>query len=195
MMDCAQLDWKAYALGEVSPSERREWQAHAHSCGRCQEELARLEHTLAALGALREEEMPRRIAFVSDKVFEPSWWQRLWQPGPRLTFAAATMLSAAVVFHAATRPAPVAAPKAAPPVQTAGLTEEQIQQRVDDAVAKAVAAVEQRQQQRTAALLAASDKKYELDRRALLVAMDGQYMVMQKTLNQAIKDYAGLSTR
>ena len=41
----------------------------------CREELARLRLTLDALSTLREEEMPRRIAFVSDKVFEPRWWQ------------------------------------------------------------------------------------------------------------------------
>ena len=42
--------------------------------------------TLDALSTLREEEIPRRIAFVSDKVFEPRWWQKLFL---RPSFAAA----------------------------------------------------------------------------------------------------------
>jgi hypothetical protein len=38
----------------------------------CQDELAGLRVTLDAMATLREE-LPRRIAFVSDKVFEPRW--------------------------------------------------------------------------------------------------------------------------
>ena len=42
----------------------------------CREELATLRLTLDTLSTLREEEIPRRIAFVSDQIFEPRWWQR-----------------------------------------------------------------------------------------------------------------------
>ena len=69
-------DWKAYTLGEMDAVARRDAETHAASCSACQEELAGLQVTLDAMAVLREEELPRRIAFVSDKVFEPSAWQR-----------------------------------------------------------------------------------------------------------------------
>ncbi len=96
-MNCSQnIDWKAYVLGEMSESEKRSASAHAASCQECREELAGLQITLSTLATLREEEVPRRIAFVSDPVFEPKWWQRLFTP----TFASACVLAAAIVFHA-----------------------------------------------------------------------------------------------
>ncbi len=88
-------DWKAYALGELDPETRRLAESHATACEGCREELATLRLTLDSLSVLREEEIPRRIAFVSDKVFEPRWWQRLFSP----TFAAACVVAAAIVVH------------------------------------------------------------------------------------------------
>jgi len=72
---------------------------------------------------MREEEMPRRIAFVSDKVFEPRWWQMFLRP----SFAAALILAAAILVHAYARPDAAA-----------------LQARIDQSVAKAVADTEQR---------------------------------------------------
>ena len=51
--------------------------------------------TIDTLSALREEEVPRRIAFVSDKVFEPRWWDVFLKP----SFAAALVLAAAILMH------------------------------------------------------------------------------------------------
>jgi anti-sigma factor RsiW len=124
-MSCENYDWKAYALGELMASERREAEAHASSCEGCRQELASVRLTIDTLSALREEEVPRRIAFVSDKVFEPKWWQVFLRP----SFAAALVIAAAIVVHGfVTRPA----------------DEAQIQARVDQAVNKAVADAEQR---------------------------------------------------
>lgn len=91
-----QPDWKAYALGELNPAQRREAEAHASSCEVCQQEWAALGATLQALAVLREEEIPRRIAFVSDKVFEPRWWQMFLRP----SFAAAALVAGAITLHA-----------------------------------------------------------------------------------------------
>ena len=99
--NCEQCDWKAYALGELDLSARRKAEAHAAACVSCREELATLRLTLDALATLRDEEMPRRIAFVSDKVFEPKWYQRLWSP----TFAGASVLAVAILIHGFVRPA------------------------------------------------------------------------------------------
>lgn len=97
-MSCPQnIDWKAYALGELPADDKRSAGMHLNSCELCQDEFSGVQTTLAALSTLREEEVPRRIAFVSDKVFEPRWWQRLFTP----TFASACLLAGAIVFHAA----------------------------------------------------------------------------------------------
>src|SRR5260221_5345317 len=116
----SQPDWKAYALGELGASARREAESHASTCSVCREELAALRLTLDAMSTLRDEEIPRRIAFVSDKDFEPRWWQQLWNP----TFAAACVVAAAILVHA-----------------FAGRTanQELQQAQIDAAVAKAVA--------------------------------------------------------
>src|ERR1700728_3601480 len=103
-MGCEQYDWKAYAFGELAAKDRREAESHAATCEGCREELAHVRLTVDTLSALREEEVPRRIAFVSDKVFEPRWWETFLRP----TFAAACVLAAAIVMHGyITRPAAV----------------------------------------------------------------------------------------
>lgn len=117
-MNCSQnIDWKAYVLGEMSEGEKRSASAHAASCAECREELAGLQITLSTLATLREEEVPRRIAFVSDPVFEPKWWQRLFTP----TFASACVLAGAIMFHA---------------YASHGPNETEIQARIDKAVDK-----------------------------------------------------------
>jgi anti-sigma factor RsiW len=115
-------DWKAYVLRELSADAARQAEAHLAACSNCHEEVATLRLTLDTLSTLREEEMPRRIAFVSDKVFEPRWWQRVFSP----TFAAAALVAAAILVHGSLRPG---------------------QAQVDAAVIKAVSQVEARHTQ------------------------------------------------
>ena len=161
-------DWKAYALGELEPSARREAELHASACSDCQEELAGLRVTLDALATLREEEIPRRIAFVSDKVFEPRWWRRLSETFLRPSFGAGAVIAAAIVFHAYIRPAAAPAPA---PVDTAAIEarvaaqvsqriEAQMAAAVNTAVAAAVAQTKEQDDRRTAALLAATERRY-----------------------------------
>jgi anti-sigma factor RsiW len=139
-MTCSSLndrpDWKAYALGELDPESRRQAEAHAAVCLSCREELAMFRLTLDALSTLREEEIPRRIAFVSDKVFEPRWWQTFLRP----SFAAACVIAAAILVHAFVR-SPAGADSAA------------LQATVNAAVTKAVVQVEERHAKEMAAML------------------------------------------
>jgi anti-sigma factor RsiW len=93
-------DWKAYLLRELNPEASRQAEAHLAACSLCHEEVATLRLTLDTLSTLREEEIPRRIAFVSDKVFEPRWWQRVFTP----TFAAGALVAAAILIHGSLRP-------------------------------------------------------------------------------------------
>jgi len=120
-------DWKAYVLRELNPDAARQAEAHLAACSTCHEEVATLRLTLDTLSTLREEEIPRRIAFVSDKVFEPRWWQRVFSP----TFAAGAVVAVAILVHGSLRPG---------------------QAQVDAAVAKAVAQVEARHTQEIQAM-------------------------------------------
>jgi anti-sigma factor RsiW len=124
-MSCEKHDWKAYALGELAANERREAETHASTCEGCRGELAHVRLTVDTLSALREEEVPRRIAFVSDKVFEPRWWDVFLKP----SFAAALVLAAAIVMHGYLMKPPA-------------VDEAAIQAQVNQAVTKAVANVE-----------------------------------------------------
>src|SRR5439155_22953110 len=112
---CSPFELKDYFLKELPDSQQREVEAHVKSCQVCREELDRLRLTEAALFSLRDEEIPQRIAFVSDKIFEPSpwrrWWTAFWGSGARLAFASAAMLSVALVVFAL-KPAPAPAPRA-----------------------------------------------------------------------------------
>jgi hypothetical protein len=78
--------------------------------------------------------MPRRIAFVSDKVFEPRWWQRVFSPN----FAAACVIAGAILVHAFARP---------------GISDAQIKAQIDVAVTKAVA-------EQTEAIVARDNERY-----------------------------------
>ncbi len=118
----AKPDWKAYLLGELNPEVSRQAETHLAACSICHEEVATLRVTLDTLSTLREEEVPRRIAFVSDKVFEPRWWQRVFSP----TFAAGALVAAAILIHGSMRPG---------------------QAQVDAAVNKAISQVEARHTQ------------------------------------------------
>jgi anti-sigma factor RsiW len=151
-MSCSPFDLKDYFLGELQPEDRAAVEKHVADCPRCREELQSLDLTRAALLSLPEEEPPRRIAFVSDKVFEPSWWHKLWHSGPQLGFAAAAMLSLALVVHAfvpgavhPTPAAPVAATEAVTPAGVEAMIEAEVARRVDVAVRKAVQASEYEQ--------------------------------------------------
>jgi len=104
-MSCPSYDWKSYALKELDPDASRQAETHLMNCPECREELATVRQTLDNLSLLREEEVPRRIAFVSDKVFEPRWWQRAFnQTMFTPTFAAGALVAAAILVHGAVRP-------------------------------------------------------------------------------------------
>jgi anti-sigma factor RsiW len=98
-MSCSQFDLKSYFLGEPDAAGRGAVEEHLKNCLSCREELDRLRLTGAALASLPDEEMPHRIAFVSDKIFEPRGWARFWGSAPRLGFASAAMLSVAIIIH------------------------------------------------------------------------------------------------
>ena len=170
-MNCSPFDLRDYFLKELPDSDERQVEAHVRNCQPCLEELDRLRLTEAALFALREEEIPRRIGFVSDKVFEPSrWWAALWGSTARLAFASAAMLSIAIMFAALRPVGQIALVPGAPQAQVvkAAISDTEIQTRIDTAVAKAVAQVDARQTEKTKQLMA----DLEGSRQRLLLAAD-----------------------
>jgi anti-sigma factor RsiW len=150
-MSCSPFDLRDYVLKELSDPERKQVEVHIKGCQGCREEWERLRLTEAALFSLRDEEIPQRIAFVSDKIFEPSPWRRawvgFWGSAARLGFASAAMLSVALVVFAV-RPAghiPVASSGSA---QVVSASTDQIQQQISAAAERALVASEARQQQK-----------------------------------------------
>lgn len=174
-MACSPSDLKDFILGELAGAERVRLQEHVAGCAACRAEIDRLRLTHAALASLRGEEIPRRIAFVSDKVFEPGWWGKLWRSGPQLGFVAAAMLTLAILAHAWIRPA-------SPPV-VAGGSETDVVRRVEASVEKALRESDARHTARTAELLDATRKQFDFERRADMVAVEENFTLLRKQLN------------
>lgn len=203
-MTCSSVDLKAYVLGELPESEKGVVAGHVRECASCGEEVERLSLTHLALTSLRDEEVPRRIAFVSDKVFEPRWWQRVWHSGPAMGFASAAVLACAILAHGFVRPAPVVMPSGV--VDTAAV-ERRVTAEVDarvntrvnaiagEAVAKAVADTETRQDRKTADLLADVQKKYDMQRKADMLAVEANFEVFRKEEARMYMASSGLEVR
>jgi anti-sigma factor RsiW len=166
-MTCSAVDLKAYFLGELAQPEKASVDDHVRACQGCREELDQLRLTQTALLSLEEEEIPQRIAFVSDKVFEPRWWQTIWRSGPAMGFASAAMLAVAILAHGFVRPV------AAPATTQASIDTTQIEQRIERevnarleaTVAKAVSDSEAKQSREFAHVLAASEQRFEAKRK------------------------------
>lgn len=197
-MSCPPFDLRDYYFKDLAENERRLTEVHVKTCAHCREELERLRGTEAALRALPDEEIPQRIGFVSDPVFQPSafrrGWAALWGSAARLGFASAAMLSAALVVFSLTsltRPAPQAGAPA-PAISRAALQAE-VSRRVGDAVAKAVAESEARQARATQELLAVAERRHALETQAMLVRVQEYVDVEKKHLNilRASNDLGG----
>jgi hypothetical protein len=200
-MSCSPFDLRDYFLQELAIPQQRQVEAHVKTCAPCREELDRLRITEAALRCMADEEIPQRIAFVSDKIFEPSPWRRwlaaFWNSGARLGFASAAMLSASLVLFALKpAPAPVigvmrpAVPSAVTVTQAsvspqaaipqAVVSEAEIQRRIQAAVAEAV-------ELKTKDLM----KEIQTERVRLMVATD-QLEYDEKRAKQALAANMGL---
>jgi hypothetical protein len=172
-MSCSPFDLRDYFLKELPLPQALQMEDHVRGCPACAEELDRLRLTEAALMSLREEEVPRRIAFVSDPVLEPAGWKRVWaafwSSTPRLAFASVAMLSAALVVFSLTRPGPVATP-AAPEQITASAPAGEVQKQIQAAVNQAVRDLEARQAQKVETLVAGFLEREQDSRQRLTLA-------------------------
>lgn len=174
-MKCSEVELNDYALRELPEPERVRVEAHVRECGACRSELDRLLLTEAALFSLRDEEVPQRIAFVSDQVFEPSpmrrWFGAFWGSAARLGFASAAILSAAILYSALTRPTPRAVYVApAPMAKSSAPSGPDVQQLIQTAVEKAVRESEKRQARKTEETLTRLARQTEQERKELALA-------------------------
>lgn len=166
-----------YAFDEIAPMERQAMERHLTSCAGCAAELDRLRLTTAVLRVLPDVEVPRRIAFVSDKALEPKqgWLAGFWNSASRLGFASACVLAAGLSYAAAHRQ-----PEVRTVVQTGGVSQAQVDTAVTKAVAQAVERTRAEDSRITQAALDAVDQKYASRERELLIAMQQDQIWMQK---------------
>jgi anti-sigma factor RsiW len=149
-MSCSPFDLRDYFLRELPDPERKQVEIHAKTCAACREELDGLRLTEAALVSLGDEEIPQRLAFVSDKIFEPSplrrAWSAFWGSASKLGFASAAMLSIALVVFALAGAVRKGVPSG--PGTAEALTPQEVQHQIDAAVDRAVAASETKLERR-----------------------------------------------
>ncbi len=183
-------DLQAYVLGELPEAERRGAEKYIAAHEEAALEVERLRAVLTALRTLPDEEPPRRIAFVSDKVFEPKWYHGIWNPAARLAFAGAAMLSIAIVTHGV-----LARPVAPGPLgsgagieeQLRGRVEAELSRRLEPAVAQAVARVTaERSQEMVRLALAEAEKKFALERQSDRVAMEASFELLRKQMARVV---------
>jgi anti-sigma factor RsiW len=178
-----------YAFDELPAGERAGMEQHLSKCGECAQELDRLRLTSAALRLLPDKEIPQRIAFVSDKVFEPSWFARFWNSGARMGFASACVLALAMVvsaWHVA------GAAKPAREIRTVVQTAASVgnQEQIDNAVAQAVAKVRADEARMIQTAVEASERKQDQQFFNQVVALQERFDVLKKKLNYSYASMA-----
>lgn len=197
-MNCSSIDLKAYFLGELDRGAKSACADHITRCDDCHEELERLRLTQTALMTMPDEEIPQRIAFVSDRVFEPRWWQAIWRSGPAMGFASAALLSCAILVHGFTRPAPVVV-ASAPVTQVeqvdhvTQVTQARIERKIEEQVKLRVAELGNRQALESAQLVAAVEKKFQSRQRADLVSAQETIRMYQQQMGRLMVAYNPLS--
>jgi len=199
-----------YVLGELDAGQQAEVEAYLAESAEARDEVERLRLTVTALASLPAEEPPRRIAFVSDKIFEPTGWARLrsWLTGgaPGMAFGAAACLAVLFGGIALTEPrlasngegwelAFGAATIAAPAVETPAADQPS---GVDEAtvaaiVAEAVSAERERNQKALASLVAAQSKETVAAFRRTLAEHESDaemgFLLVQKRLDEWEKGF------
>jgi anti-sigma factor RsiW len=173
-----------YAFGELPADRQPELEQHLGVCGECALELDRLRLTTAALRTLPDREIPQRIAFVSDKVFEPSpvsrFFAGFWNSAAQLGFASACVLGAALLVSADHRPVEV---RTVVQNASADVADKQaVADRVNDAVAKAVAQV----RIENAREIEAVGQKYEQEYQARMSTVAENFELLQRRLGTSL---------
>ena len=211
-MSCSPYDLRDYLFEELSAAQAGDVRQHLKACSPCSSELQALRLTHSTLLALRDEAMPQRIGFVSDKVFEPHpvrrWLAGFWTSAARLGFASAALLSAAILAHpiqivqnvhkdaqSAQSVAQVSQAEIDRRIDAAvaAAVEAKVAAQVNTAVAQAVAETEKSAQQRTMALLAVAEKRHDTEQQAIRAEFRGQldYLTSKYKVAMVSAAYSG----
>ncbi len=177
-----------YAFDELPPEERRSVEQHLSVCGDCVQELDQLRLTTAALRVLPDREIPQRIAFVSDRVFAPSAFSRFWSSASRLGFASACVLAVAIVVSAWHFSAGNQTAEVRSIVQTASVS----QQQIDEAVAKAVAQIRTEDARMIESAIRTSEQKRDRQYRNQIIGMQESYDLLRRRFNMS---YTSMASR
>jgi anti-sigma factor RsiW len=185
-MSCSPFDLRDYFFGELAEEDRQQVELHSRSCLMCREELNRLRSTQAALLAVADEEIPQRIGFISDRVYEPSrllrWWRGFWGSAPRLGFASAAMLAVAIIVSAMHRPA-VVIPTTPPASVDVAKLQSDFSRQLNEAVQKAVAESDARHEQ----LLATAIKRFDTERKADIERVSQNFAILDKYVRRDVR--------
>ncbi|HEY3776546.1 MAG TPA: zf-HC2 domain-containing protein [Rhizomicrobium sp.] len=169
-----------FAFDELPADQRREMEQHIRACGDCALEFDRLRMTTAALRILPDREISRRIAFVSDEVFQPSIWARFWSSGARLGFASACVLAAAILVSAwhvsaVYKPGPVQAIAQISPAASAD--------QIHASIARAISQTRAEDARLIQTAVADAERRRDARYRAQMVALEENFEVLRKTMN------------
>jgi Putative zinc-finger len=193
-------DVRALLFENLPEAEKARMRAHLAGCDVCRVEADRLTATTMALRSVPHEEPVVRIRFVSDRVFEPSWWQRLnpfGSPGllAHAGLAISTLAAAAILitlewgshgFRAG------AQSQAA--LENQAAFDQKVQQavdaRVNGAVAEAVRQVEARQDVKFRGMLAEYQKQQQQDEEKLVKQVEAAWRYQDQLKTRAL--YAAL---
>jgi Putative zinc-finger len=185
-MNCEQIKpvLLEYVMAEAPASDRAAIAQHLETCAACSEEAGKIRQTMGALVAgAAFEDLPQKIRIVAEPA---SRWAAFWRYPARLGFAGAGLACVAIALlalahttvsyrqgnfeidfgAAATNAVRSATPSAAAPLslspvsRNAGLTREQVEQ----LIAEAVAASEARLSSQTAQIVKASAARAEANR-------------------------------
>ena len=214
-MHNAPHDLRDYILDELTPAQQAEVDRWLAGSAEGRAEVERLRMTFGALRSLPDEEPPRRIAFVSDKIFEPSLWarfvRRFWAEGPRMALGTAAVL--AVLFAGAWATEPTltaedggfslafgsqpAAPAPTPVAAPAELDEAVLEAKVQEAVAAERERMREALQQTVAAMVddraRATEARFSSELAGTREDIESSYYILNGKLERLLKDSTALA--
>ncbi len=192
-------DVRALLFDNLPEAEKERLRGHVAGCEACRIETERLKATTLALRSVPDEEPPVRIRFVSDRVFEPSWWQRLnpfGSPGllAHAALAVSTVAAAAILITTQWGGYAAHNAKGQPASMDQAAFDRRVQQAVDarlnGAVAQAVRDVEARQDVKVRGMLAEYHKQQQKDEQKLVQQVEAAWRYDDQLKTRAL--YAAL---
>ena len=189
-------DIRDLLFDNLTEAEKERLRRHLAGCDACRVESERLKAATLALRSVPDEEPPVRIRFVSDRVFEPRWWQRLNPFGsPGLlahaalaipTLAAASILISMQWRGYAARPSMQAQAVALDQAAFDEKVQQAVDARVNVAVAQAVHEVQARQDVKFREVVAEYRKQQQQDEQRLVHQVEAAWQYQDQLKTRAL---------